>query len=199
MNCTGTANDSFTTSIWFFSFFFFAPLFFYSDDFPPLLLSCGLGGYLTVTGNASAMVAYGNERRVLFLFLFFFPLCLSSLSFLVSPLTFPPQIVSSVWHSTTSHIYAFVERVWKKKRDSFIIFDSLGKLCPGKKPTSFLIERMLMRNADPVFIVVDKQTLLGGYGGRVEMAGDVVRWAEKVRKFPFFCACINIYRFIECQ
>ena len=45
---------------------------------------------------------------------------------------------------------------------------------------------MLMRNADPVFLVVDKQTLLGGYGSRVEMEGDIVRWADKVRKKELF-------------
>ena len=49
-----------------------------------------------------------------------------------------------------------------------------------------------MRNADPVFVVLDKQTLLGGYGGRVVMEGEAVRWAEKVR-IVFFCCWIIFY------
>ena len=72
----------------------------------------------------------------------------SSCPFLSNYLFILFQLISSAWHETVGQLIAYVCRIWKKKKNEFVVFDALGEyLDPSSPldPLSHVIQRMVIR------------------------------------------------------
>ena len=90
-----------------------------------------------------------------------------------------------------------VKRVWKCKK-RFVIFDALGQYCGPSEPIALLIQRMLLRNVTPAFIVTDVPSLLRIYGDHVSLRDNSLQWADQVTFFfVFFFFLFSFFFFLK--
>ena len=92
-------------------------------------------------------------------------------------------------------------RLWNKPSTSFSIFDSLGRLCRPHQMTSKLIQRMMLEDVTPLFVVRELKTSLKKFGKGVVVEGGAIQWIERVlfsfsfSFFPFYRSLLKILIF----